>query len=40
MGCLSVPMTDADLERFTVALERALAAVGVLTDDVPAAVAG
>jgi glutamate-1-semialdehyde 2,1-aminomutase len=39
MGCLSVPMTDADLRRFTAALERALAAVGVLADNVPAAVA-
>jgi len=28
MGCLSVPMTDADLRSFTAALERALAAVG------------
>ncbi len=28
MGCLSVPMTDADLRSFIAALERALAAVG------------
>jgi glutamate-1-semialdehyde 2,1-aminomutase len=28
MGCLSVPMTDADLRSFTAALERALSAVG------------
>jgi glutamate-1-semialdehyde 2,1-aminomutase len=28
MGCLSLPMTDADLRSFTAALERALSAVG------------
>jgi glutamate-1-semialdehyde 2,1-aminomutase len=28
MGCLSLPMTDADLRSFTAALERALVAVG------------
>jgi len=28
MGCLSLPMTDADLRSFTTALERALVAVG------------
>jgi glutamate-1-semialdehyde 2,1-aminomutase len=28
MGCLSLPMTDADLRSFTTALERALSTVG------------
>ena len=30
MGCLSVPMTDADLAGFLAALERSLIAIGAL----------